>query len=313
MARWWQSNHGEWETDGNTWWWRSQSWGNNWWYDDAVRAATNEVFTGQMCAGQRWDETNRPDAMFHDHLAGKLAGPEGRNQPMGGWILIPRTVYGDEVLRRGYVQNNCRQLVLLGAGMDARAWRLQFPELDVYEVDMQSNFDVKESLVAGHPLTVRSRHVVATHFDKNEAHSTPAWVTDLQQTGFRHDVPTVWLLEGLMMYLSIEDQMTLMKNVGFISAPGSLVFHDAISKSQMSSNIRVADVPFLGGSDEYGQQWHQYGGFKKNAIIRSIESMRVDRVNKRLEFAPKEFAWRYDTSPESLRGQRVTLFVEVEK
>merc|ERR1719443_1296810 len=118
MPQWWQNN--------SAGWWSSQSWNShagwsdgNWWdWDDAVRAGTNQAFTGQMCAGQRWDETMRPDAMFHDPLAGKLAGPEGRNQPMGGWILIPRTVYGDSVLKKGYYENNCRQLVLLGAGMD---------------------------------------------------------------------------------------------------------------------------------------------------------------------------------------------------
>lgn len=247
--------------------------------------------------------------MFHDHLAGKLAGPEGRNQPMGGWILIPRTVYGDEVLRKGYAENNCRQLVLLGAGMDARAWRLRFPELDVYEVDLQSNFDVKENLVAGHPLTVRSRHVVATHFDRNSAESTPSWVSDLRQAGFRDNVATVWLLEGLMMYLSIKDQTTLMENVGSISAPGSLVFHDAISRSMQASGIKVAGVPFLGGSDEYGEQWQEHGGFRQRTVVRSIDSIWVDRYKKKLEFD-----WRYETlSPEQLHGQRVTLFVEVEK
>lgn len=250
----------------------------------------------------------RPDAMFQDHLAGKLAGPEGRNQPMGSWILIPRTVYGDSVLKRGYAENSCRQLVLLGAGMDARSWRLQLPELNVYEVDLQSNFSVKEDLVAGHPLTVRSRKVVVTNFaQKNGSDSTPAWVTDLHQAGFRQDVPTVWLLEGLMMYLTIEDQILLIKTIGMMSAEGSTVFHDAISKSQMSSGIRVAGVPFLGGSDEYGNWWQRYGGFTKQTI-HNIEGIYVDRVNKRLEFD-----WRYDTSPEALCGHRATLFVEVEK
>lgn len=276
--------------------------------EDAMRAASNQAFTGQMCAGQRWEETMRPDAMFKDSLAGKLAGPQGRNQPMGGWILIPRTVYGDDVLKRGYFENHCRQLVLMGAGMDARAWRLDLPELNVYEVDLQSNFDVKEDLVFGQPLTVKSRHVVATNFAENQdANSTPAWVSDLQRTGFRHDVPTVWLMEGLMMYLKSEDQVSLMTNIGSMSAQGSFVFHDAISKSFVSADIKVAGVPFVGGSDEYGEQWQKYGGFTRT-FVRSIDKIHVNRARKSLDFDA-----RYSESPQDMRGRRMTVFVEVEK
>jgi len=87
---------------------------------------------------------------------------------------------------------------------------------------------------------------VVTNFAQNRPDSTPAWVNDLQGNGFRPELPTVWLLEGLMMYLNVTDQMTLMKNIGLISAKGSIVFHDAISKTQEYTGIRVASVPFLG-------------------------------------------------------------------
>lgn len=245
--------------------------------------------------------------MFRDPLAGKLAGPEGRRNTMGSWIMVPRTVYGDAVLRKGYDENKCRQLVLLGAGMDARAWRLDFPELDVYEVDLKSNFEVKENLVAGHPITVRSRNVVITNFANSQS-SRPAWATDLQQSGFSHEVPTVWLLEGLMMYLTIENQITLMKTVGLISAQGSLVFHDAISKSYEKVGVRVADVPFLGGSDDYAAQWNRYGGFSKRAVVSNVDKIYVNRTDKTLEFDGDD-----DTSPQALRGRTKAIFVEVEK
>ena len=61
----------------------------------------------------------------------------------------------DEVLPKHYTkkQNPCRQLVLLGAGMDARAYRLdkslygrEKDGLVVFEVDQPTTFDVKEPL-----------------------------------------------------------------------------------------------------------------------------------------------------------------------
>lgn len=41
--------------------------------------------------GSRYLESQRRDALFVDPLAAKLAGPEGLAQPMGDWIMVPRT------------------------------------------------------------------------------------------------------------------------------------------------------------------------------------------------------------------------------
>ena len=78
-----------------------------------------------------------------DLQAYKLAGAEGRAQPMGDWIMVPRTRFGDDYLREQYARG-ARQLVLLGAGFDARAYRMsQLPDLAVFEVDQQTTFDVR--------------------------------------------------------------------------------------------------------------------------------------------------------------------------
>merc|ERR1719453_956466 len=107
--------------------------------------ATAHSFTGLMCAGSRYEESIRPDSLFEDPLAKELAGPEGVRNAMGAWILVPRTRYGDDLLLQFYHEKGCRQLVLLGAGVDARAWRVPgVPELHVFEVDQQTTFDYKE-------------------------------------------------------------------------------------------------------------------------------------------------------------------------
>merc|ERR1711953_1657381 len=89
--------------------------------------------------------------------------------------------------------------------MDARAYRLEnLTELNVFEVDQQTTFDVKEPLLEGHTLLTRSRVVVGTDF--SDASSTnasskdrdwaPQWSQDLESKGFSKNVPTIWLLEG---------------------------------------------------------------------------------------------------------------------
>lgn len=187
---------------------------------------TSHAFTARMCAASRYLESQRHDALFVDPLAPKLAGPQGRAQPMGAWIMVPRTRVGDDLVKHHYTKRSkpCRQLVLLGAGMDSRAFRLRFPELRVFEVDLPILFDEKEPLLQDEPISVFSRTVVPTDFS-----STDDWTSKLlsfspSQVGpwaralkndapFDPSVPTVWLLEGLMMYLTEREATATLRRV----------------------------------------------------------------------------------------------------
>ena len=111
-----------------------------------MRVTSAHSFTGRMCAASRWEESQRTDSLFQDPQAHKLAGSEGLSQSMGSWIMVPRTRFGDDFLRKFYA-TGARQLVLLGAGMDSRAYRMGLDNLRVFEVDQQTTFDVKEPLV----------------------------------------------------------------------------------------------------------------------------------------------------------------------
>jgi len=164
----------------------------------------------------------------------KLAGREGMAQPMGSWIMVPRTRYGDDFLRAHY-DRGCRQLVLLGAGMDARAYRMSgLEKLAVFEVDQKTTFDVKEPLLADERILVARRAAVATEFTERGQ-----WSRDLVAAGFDPSVPTVWLLEGLLMYLALPDATDLMAQMGRLSAAGSAVFHDACSARYLSARVVV--------------------------------------------------------------------------
>ena len=194
-----------------------------------ARVETPHSFTGRMCAASRWEESKRADSLFNEPQAYKLAGAEGRASPMGSWIMVPRTRFGDDFLWEHYTRG-ARQLVLLGAGFDARSYRLSsMPELHVFEVDQQTTFDVKEPLLADEKISVASRSVVASEFTARDS-----WAANLEAAGFNTSVPTVWFLEGLLMYLSLDDTHELMREMGRLSVPGSAVFHDACSASYVS-------------------------------------------------------------------------------
>merc|ERR1719215_613069 len=270
--------------------------------------STPHSWTGLMCAASRYEESLRPDSLFVDHLSKELAGPEGLRNPMGAWILVPRTAFGDELLWRFYTEKGCRQLVLLGAGVDARAFRLEgMPELNVFEVDQQTTFDYKDPIVQDHPLTVNSRVVVATDFStiQDDEH----WEQSLLQSGFDRSIPTVWLLEGLMMYLTDVEQRRVMRCIARLSPRNSVVFHDAITHTHVSSGIVVGGAPFVGGSDDYAGMWAKEGGFHQTSV-RSIDRFWVDRRNRRLM---QDTSASAEATVDVCRRQKLCLFVQTEK
>ena len=139
-------------------------------------------------------------------LAALLRGLErsGRARPVmeralraGGLVshLELRTALVDEAVREA-VAEGCRQLVLLGAGLDSRAWRM--PELDdvsVFEVDHPATQAWKRERVDGRAPLARSVEFVPMDFE------TTALADALAATKHDDSVPTVWVWEGVTPYL----------------------------------------------------------------------------------------------------------------
>jgi len=286
----------------------------------ALEVSTKVSFTGRMCAASRYIESQRSDSLFTDPISRQLAGPSGMKQPMGEWILVPRTRFGDDFLAEKYNkrENPCRQLVLLGAGMDARAFRLDLPELRVFEVDQPTNFQVKEAVIddlarnaSSSLLTVKERQVVGFDFDSSKGHSGSdagnTWDGALEAQGFDRRVPTVWLLEGLLYYLHESDVADVMKKIGQLSAKGSAVFHDSITASYVSAGIAPGGAPFVSGSDDYAGLWREEAGFD-TTFVRDFSTVSVNRSTRSLQFGSGG-----ELPPAKCRGRDRVLFVTSEK
>lgn len=112
--------------------------------------------------------------------------------------------------------NGMRQAVILAAGLDARAYRLQWPTgTKVYEIDQPKVLAFKSQVLrqqAAQPRAERHEVVIDMRDD---------WISALERAGFDPDVPTAWLLEGLLMYLPGEAHDTLFKLIDDHSASGS--------------------------------------------------------------------------------------------
>lgn len=126
-----------------------------------------------------------------------------------------RTGAIDAALAEG-IDAGCRQLVVLGAGLDARAWRLpDLGDVDVFEVDHPATQAHKRSRIEHHPPLARSVRFVAVDFERES-------VADrLAEVGHDADVPTFWIWEGVTPYLETEAIEATLADVAERSAPGS--------------------------------------------------------------------------------------------
>jgi len=139
-------------------------------------------------------------------------GPEGARVAHG---IAVRTRYLDEFLGAA-VGAGIRQVVILAAGLDARAYRLRWPAgTTVYELDQPQVIEFKTGTLAGLGVEAAADHRPIGIDLRDD------WPAALLRSGFDAAEPTAWIAEGLLIYLPPEAQDRLLDNVTALSAPGS--------------------------------------------------------------------------------------------
>ncbi|HEY2087683.1 MAG TPA: class I SAM-dependent methyltransferase [Mycobacterium sp.] len=110
------------------------------------------------------------------------------------------------------------QAVILAAGLDSRAYRLNWPAGSVvYEVDQPQVVVFKTETMAelgAEPAAQRRTVSIDLRED---------WPTALRDSGFDDTKPSAWSAEGLLMYLPPEAQDRLFDHITALSAPGSQI------------------------------------------------------------------------------------------
>lgn len=195
--------------------------------------------TALAIAMQRMAESKRPDRLFDDPQAALFVAAGGeldtsgfpRRGQAGNWevhrdYFALRTRFFDDFL----LDADCRQVVVLAAGLDTRAHRLPWPEgVRLFEIDLPEIFEFKEDVLRYSPPSC-ARFTLA-------ADLTGDWAGPLVDVGFRPAEPTAWLVEGLLMYLSKAHREQLLDTVSELSAPGSAM----AVENQGSALIRDVD------------------------------------------------------------------------
>jgi methyltransferase (TIGR00027 family) len=229
----------------------TRSEGDSWDITESVGATALGV------AAARAVETARDDALIRDDYAYLLvaaAGPQWAQMASSdpGWIAddeefrqlhemsrdyqAVRTHYFDDFFRAA-MRAGIRQVVILAAGLDSRAYRLDWPVgTTVYELDQPKVLEYKTSTLDAHGAQPKARRVGVAVDLRDD------WPAALTAAGFDAAQPTAWLAEGLLPYLPADAQDRLFELVTANSAPGSRIAVEAFSMdlSDQAVHARIA-------------------------------------------------------------------------
>jgi methyltransferase (TIGR00027 family) len=202
--------------------------------------------TALLVAAARAIETHRHDSLAQDlyaehfvHTAPASADwpvriqqvPDGDANPLWGrfarYFGLRTRIFDDFLLRA--VGAGARQVVLLGAGLDSRAYRLHWPPgCVVFEIDRDGVLAFKHKVLDALAATPKATRVPIPIDLRND------WAGPLTEAGFDTAAPSAWLAEGLLFYLPAAAETKLIDTMDRLSTTGSaLAFEVKLDKDLM--------------------------------------------------------------------------------
>ena len=254
-------------------------------------------------------ETGRDDALIRDEFARLLvaaAGPEWARMADGhlDWqhddvsrrefesavdYQAVRTHFFDQHFAAS-VRDGIGQVVILAAGLDSRAFRLDWPAGTViFEIDQPKVLSYKTLTLQGHAVTPRAAYRPVAVDLRDD------WAAALIAAGFDPHRPTAWLAEGLLPYLPSDAQDRLFDIVTDLSAPGSRIAVEAFAlddgslteerrSARRERQARVRDRMGTGSTDVEALLYNEADRAEADGLLAG-HGWQVDTVKSRDEMA----------------------------
>ena len=248
--------------------------------------------TALMAAAYRAAETDRPRALFRDPLAARLAGDHGRKiiaglpkrAFVGGWTVAIRTRIIDDFVHAA-IAEGVDTVVNLGAGLDARPYRMELPEsLRWIEADYPHVIALKETRLAGEAPRCRLERV---GLDLADAEARRRFLDDVAARSNRilvvTEAVTPYLAEDAVASLGadLRSHASIRYWVADYFSPASYQYR---RRSGMSRAMKHA--PFLFEPKDYFAFFAGIGWKPKQTRYLAVEAKRLRRP------APFPFAIR---------------------
>jgi methyltransferase (TIGR00027 family) len=279
---------------------------------DSWDIASSVGSTALMVAAARAVETASPNPLIHDEFANLLvssAGPAWHRlaSPDLEWLgddgygrrahrvacnyQAVRTHFFDEYFK-GAADAGIRQVVILAAGLDSRAYRLDWPAgTTVYEIDQPKVLAYKSNTLHSHGARPKAtRHAVPVDLRDD-------WPAALIGAGFDRTQPTAWLAEGLLPYLPVDAQNRLFQKLTALSELDSQVAVEAFRigsadterrkaarrtrwlrmRDRLGLDINVETLTYQDGERPDAARWLACHGWRVQAVDNAEEMARLGR------------------------------------
>jgi methyltransferase (TIGR00027 family) len=241
--------------------------------------------TALWVAMYRAIESDRPDALFRDPYARKLAGERGAEivnaMPKGrqyAWPMIVRTAVMDEIVLRLMREQQVDGVLNLAAGLDTRPYRLDLPRsVRWMDADFPDMIDYKQGHLAG---AAPRCQVEPARVDLTGAAARQALFRRAGAMGRR----VLVIAEGLLIYLPAEQVAALARDLHAeptfhwwlidLASPGLLKMMDRT----WGRTVRAGGAPFLFAPAESTAFFQPCGWVEREFRSTFHEGLRLNRT-----------------------------------
>lgn len=169
--------------------------------------------TAFIVAEYRAEENAAPDPLYRDSIVEMFLNEATRQAAAKAVVASPsvkdgvklRTRYLDDALEER-IARGCRQVVILGSGLDTRAVRKQATGVVYFELDDKATLDLKRARFAEHGIQAALTLIPANYLSDD-------WLALLTENGFDFDLPTHFIWEGSTMSLTRSDMKHVMVTI----------------------------------------------------------------------------------------------------
>ena len=222
--------------------------------DDQWDIVSGVGYTALLVAGWRALHAVEPQPLVRDEYA-KVFIAASRDPYLAGVLANPGTTEDERTFPRLYgvqtrffddfftaaAEDGIRQAVIVAAGLDSRAYRLEWPAgTTVFEVDLPKVLEFKARVLAEHGAEPRAHRVEVA------ADLRAGWSRELEQSGFDAERPSAWAVEGVLPYLTDDAQNHLLTRISGLSAAGSRVALGALGSRLDHSQLAALEADHPG-------------------------------------------------------------------
>lgn len=134
-------------------------------------------------------------------------------------IILNRTIYFDNIIEKE--KNNVEQFIVMGAGFDTRCYGdLTNSNLKFFELDQAKTQQLKRKYLK--KAGIDTSHVNFVEVDFTKEH----WYEKLEKAGYDPNKKSIFIWEGVTLYLSEKDVRNTLKEIKTNSASGSILVAD---------------------------------------------------------------------------------------